>query len=55
MDGIDRERDYWGPERARYDDELDAWRARTAAPVITLLPDLPNGLRDELDLEVEAA
>lgn len=33
MDGIDRERQYWGPERATYDDELDAWRERTAFAV----------------------
>jgi hypothetical protein len=32
MEATDRDRDYWGPERMSYDDELDAWRERTAQP-----------------------
>ena len=32
MEATDRDRDYWGPERMSYEDELDAWRERTANP-----------------------
>jgi hypothetical protein len=34
MDATERERQYWASERASYDDELDAWRERTAFAVI---------------------
>jgi hypothetical protein len=31
---IDASTEFWDFERASYDDELDAWRERTAAPFI---------------------
>jgi hypothetical protein len=34
MDGFDRL--YWDGERASYEDELDAWRERTASTAVTV-------------------
>ena len=33
MEATDRDQAYWGTERMSYEDELDAWRERTARPV----------------------
>ena len=42
MEATDREQSYWGTERMSYDDELDAWRERTAHPVAALV-ESPTG------------
>jgi hypothetical protein len=33
--------EYWDSDRASYEDELNAWRERTAAPVAVAVPDRP--------------
>jgi hypothetical protein len=36
---MEAERDYWGTDRASFEDELEAWRERTACDMPpTLLP-----------------
>jgi peptidoglycan/xylan/chitin deacetylase (PgdA/CDA1 family) len=69
MEATDRDPTYWGPERASYDDELDAWRERTARPAMAVLDgfdwpdrsprgidlDVPRSRVGDLELRVEAA
>jgi hypothetical protein len=33
--------EYWDSDRASYEDELNAWRERTASPVAVALPEAP--------------
>jgi len=33
--------EYWDSDRASYEDELNAWRERTAAPVAVAVPEAP--------------